>query len=71
MITKATFTVLVMMQLDFNTLEECIEASQQLYEENRCYESFGYYLKAPLPKPINFEDVLIEYRQIILEKQGY
>ena len=71
MITKTTYAVLVMMTLDFNTLDECIEASQEIHQENRCYESYSYYLKAPHPKPQGFDELLREYRQIILEKQGY
>ena len=71
MITKTTTTLMVMFTLDFNTLDECAEMSMEMYGKNRCYESTSYYLKEPLPKPQGFEDLIQEYRQIILEKQGY
>jgi len=71
MITKTTTTLMVMFTLDFNTLDECAEMSIELYGKNRCYESTNYYVKQPLSKPQGFEELLNEYRQIILEKQGY
>ena len=71
MIVKTTTTLMVMFTLDFNTLDECIEMSMKMYDNNRCYESFNYYIKQPLSKPQGFEELLNEYRQIILEKQGY
>jgi len=71
MIVKTTTTLMVMFTLDFNTLDECIEMSMKMYDNNRCYESFNYYIKEPLSKPQGFEELLNEYRQIILEKQGY
>lgn len=71
MIVKTTTTLMVMFTLDFKTLDECIEMSMKMYDNNRCYESFNYYIKEPLSKPQGFEELLNEYRQIILEKQGY
>tara|TARA_E500000178_G_scaffold350439_1_gene409392 strand:+ start:796 stop:1011 length:216 start_codon:yes stop_codon:yes gene_type:complete len=71
MIAKTTSTLMVMFTLDFNTLDECVEISMKMYDNNRCYESTSYWLEAPHPKPQGFEELLREYRQIILEKQGY
>ena len=39
-------------RLDYNTLEECKEASHIFYEKDNCFKGFMYGTKPPVPRPI-------------------
>ena len=54
MVMKTTYTVMVMFTLEYHSIEECEKMSRELYGTNRCYESYGYFVKAPMRKPSNF-----------------
>ncbi len=54
MLMKTTHTVLVMFTLEYHSIEECEKVSMKMYGENRCYESYGYFVKEPIRKPHNF-----------------
>ena len=50
MIMKTTHIVLVTFTLEYHAIEDCEKMSMKLYGENRCYESYGYFLKEPMRK---------------------
>tara|TARA_R100000388_G_C7203284_1_gene139673 strand:- start:547 stop:744 length:198 start_codon:yes stop_codon:yes gene_type:complete len=54
MIVQTSHSLILMVTLDFATLNECKTLSVKFYEENRCFENYEYYLKEPLKKPKNF-----------------
>ena len=54
MIMKTTHTVLVMFTLEYHSIEECEKVSMEIYGTNRCYESYGYFVREPMRKPSNF-----------------
>ena len=54
MIVKTSYSLIMMVTLDFASLEECQNASTNMYNKNRCFENFNYYIKDPLKVPENF-----------------
>ena len=63
MITKSSFTVILMMTLDYTSLEECEAVSRHMYNENRCFESNYTFAKVPIRKPSILTELIYEYQK--------
>ena len=59
-----------MMTIDFESAEECKQLSKKMYNENRCFESYGIYLAAPPRKPSNFDNIIDLYIKRVNHSQG-
>ena len=64
MIVKTSYSLIMMVTLDFASLEECQKASTNMYNKNRCFENFNYYIKEPLKVPENFIELLYKSKTI-------
>tara|TARA_A100001011_G_C13780482_1_gene622926 strand:- start:251 stop:469 length:219 start_codon:yes stop_codon:yes gene_type:complete len=61
MIEKMTHTIILMLTLDLESARECERISQQVYNENRCFETYNIHTNIPPRKPNNFEDIIALY----------
>tara|TARA_R100000426_G_scaffold81642_1_gene59656 strand:- start:977 stop:1189 length:213 start_codon:yes stop_codon:yes gene_type:complete len=66
MITKMTHTVILMLTIDLESARECQKLSEQVYNENRCFEAYNIYSTVPPRKPDNFDTIIDLY----LEKKN-
>ncbi len=61
MIEKMTHTIILMLTIDLESARECQKLSEQVYNENRCFEAYNIYSTIPPKKPDNFEDIISLY----------
>ena len=61
MIEKMTHTIILMLTIDLESARECQELSQQVYNENRCLQTYGIYTTVPPRKPDNFDNIIDLY----------
>ena len=61
MIEKMTHTIILMLTIDLESAREWQKLSEQVYNENRCFEAYNIYSTIPPRKPDNFEDIISIY----------